>query len=240
MPRSRGTRRPTGEETWTFDDSELELEDETDPHLNGIARTGDGSLFIVAERGSAFRSTDGGTTWERIQLPYDGSMFGVIGYDGRHVLAYGLRGNVFESTDLGDNWTEDRHRRRPVAHGRRRLGGRRRRAGRRERRGPDALGDRRRSSSRIRIPTAPCCRPRCAAPSGGELVVAGENGVSLFQLTTPNVDTRGACAARPARRKAHRCRIPAPPNPAPDARARAHDLREPARRCWRCSRSSPS
>ena len=93
-----------GEEKWTFDESELELEEESDPHLNGIARTGDGSLFIVAERGSAFRSTDGGQAWQRIQLPYDGSMFGVIGYEGRHVLAFGLRGNVFESTDLGDNW----------------------------------------------------------------------------------------------------------------------------------------
>jgi photosystem II stability/assembly factor-like uncharacterized protein len=32
-------------------------------------------------------------------------MFGVIGFEGRHVLAFGLRGNVFESLDLGDNWT---------------------------------------------------------------------------------------------------------------------------------------
>ncbi|HVF35170.1 MAG TPA: hypothetical protein VND91_07575 [Candidatus Saccharimonadia bacterium] len=98
-----------GDEThdsWTFSDEDLALEEETDPHLNAIARTGDGSLFIVAERGTAFRSTDGGATWSRIKLPYPGSMFGVIGYDGRHVLAYGLRGHAFESTDLGDNWTE--------------------------------------------------------------------------------------------------------------------------------------
>jgi photosystem II stability/assembly factor-like uncharacterized protein len=32
-------------------------------------------------------------------------MFGVIGYQGRHVLAFGLRGNVLESQDLGDTWT---------------------------------------------------------------------------------------------------------------------------------------
>ena len=31
-------------------------------------------------------------------------MFGVIGYEGEHVLVYGLRGNVFESSDLGDHW----------------------------------------------------------------------------------------------------------------------------------------
>lgn len=94
------------DENWTFDDSDLALDEETDPHLNGITRTGDGSWFVVAERGAAFRSRDDGDTWERIQLPYEGSMFGVIGYAGSHVLAYGLRGNVYESTDLGDNWTK--------------------------------------------------------------------------------------------------------------------------------------
>jgi photosystem II stability/assembly factor-like uncharacterized protein len=93
-----------GDDSWTMTDAQTAIEEETDPHLNAIARTGDGSLFVVAERGSAFRSTDGGTTWQRLQLPYDGSMFGVIGYEGRHVLAFGLRGNVFESFDLGDNW----------------------------------------------------------------------------------------------------------------------------------------
>lgn len=89
---------------WTFDESELELDAETDPHLNAIVRTGDGSLFMVAERGSAFRSTDVGQTWRRLQLPYDGSMFGAIAYGERHVLAFGLRGNVFETYDLGDTW----------------------------------------------------------------------------------------------------------------------------------------
>jgi photosystem II stability/assembly factor-like uncharacterized protein len=94
------------DDSWTMSADETEIEEEADPHLNGIARTGDGSLFIVAERGAAFRSTDGGLSWQRIALPYDGSMFGVIGYAGRHVLAFGLRGNVYESHDLGDNWTK--------------------------------------------------------------------------------------------------------------------------------------
>ena len=92
------------DENWTFDQSDLALDEETDPHLNAITRTGDGSLFVVAERGAAFRSRDNGDTWERLQLPYEGSMFGVIGFEGGHVLAYGLRGNVYESFDLGDNW----------------------------------------------------------------------------------------------------------------------------------------
>jgi photosystem II stability/assembly factor-like uncharacterized protein len=92
------------EESWTFDQDDLALDEESDPHLNAIARTGDGSFFMVAERGAAFRSVDDGATWQRIQMPYDGSMFGVIGYEGRHVLCFGLRGNVYESMDLGETW----------------------------------------------------------------------------------------------------------------------------------------
>ena len=93
-----------GGEDWSFSDADLELDEETDPHLNAITRTGDGALFIVAERGAAFRSTDSGTSWERLQLPYEGSMFGVLGYPGQRVIAFGMRGNAFESTDLGTTW----------------------------------------------------------------------------------------------------------------------------------------
>ncbi len=90
----------------TFSADELRIGQEEEPHLNAIARTGSGALVIVGERGAVFRSRDGGASWERSQLPYDGSMFGVIGYDGEHVLAFGLRGHVFESHDLGMTWTE--------------------------------------------------------------------------------------------------------------------------------------
>lgn len=88
-----------------FSQDELALGEESDPHLNAIVRTGSGGLMILAERGSAFRSRDDGASWQRIQLPYDGSMFGAIGYAGDRVLAFGLRGNVFETADLGDHWT---------------------------------------------------------------------------------------------------------------------------------------
>jgi photosystem II stability/assembly factor-like uncharacterized protein len=90
----------------TFSKDELKLGQEDTPHFNAIARTGSGALFIVGERGSAFRSRDEGATWQRLQLPYDGSMFGVIGYEADHVLAFGLRGHVYESTDLGEHWTQ--------------------------------------------------------------------------------------------------------------------------------------
>lgn len=89
---------------WLFSDDDLVLEDEEDPHLNGIARLPDGGLIVVGERGSAFRSSDEGQTWERLRLPYDGSMFGVLALGPGHVLAYGLRGNLQESRDFGETW----------------------------------------------------------------------------------------------------------------------------------------
>ena len=92
-------------ESSVFSADELTIGMETDAHLNAIARTGSGGFVIVGERGAIFSSRDGGASWTRSQLPYDGSMFGIVGYEGDHVLAFGLRGHVFESSDLGENWT---------------------------------------------------------------------------------------------------------------------------------------
>jgi photosystem II stability/assembly factor-like uncharacterized protein len=90
---------------WTFDESDLALDAESDPHLNAMARAGSGALVIAGERGTFLRSRDNGETWESKRLPYEGSMFGVLAWDGDHILVFGLRGNVYESQDLGDSWT---------------------------------------------------------------------------------------------------------------------------------------
>lgn len=103
-PTAATPAKGSGGDDWTFGQEELKVGEETDPHLNAIAKTGDGSLVIVGERGSGFRSTDNGVNWSRIKLPYEGSMFGVIGYEDRHVLAFGLRGHALESNDLGTTW----------------------------------------------------------------------------------------------------------------------------------------
>ncbi len=97
---------PPTDNSGVLDESEMTLDQEPTPHLNAIAHTGSGGLFIVGERGSAFRSRDNGATWKRLKLPYDGSMFGVLGYAGDRIIAFGLRGHVFESIDLGDHWTK--------------------------------------------------------------------------------------------------------------------------------------
>jgi len=90
---------------WLFTADDLELDVETDPHLNAIAALPEGVLLIAGERGAVFRSRDGGGQWERLAFPYDGSMFGLLAWPGGQVMAFGLRGNAFESFDAGDSWS---------------------------------------------------------------------------------------------------------------------------------------
>ncbi|MNH01377.1 Ycf48-like protein precursor [compost metagenome] len=88
-----------------WQDTAERLDNPDQLHLNGIARIADAGLFIVGEQGSMFRSGDNGQTWARVESPYEGSLFGVIGTaQPRTLLAYGLRGNLFRSSDFGDSW----------------------------------------------------------------------------------------------------------------------------------------
>lgn len=81
------------------------LENPYNFHLNAIRQVGD-RLYIAAEAGTLYRSTDWGQSWELLESPYDGSFFGVIGSDDGRVIAYGLRGNAFESRDWGESWEQ--------------------------------------------------------------------------------------------------------------------------------------
>ncbi len=90
-----------GGENW----SEGLIDEELDYHLNDITRGPNGDFYIAAEAGYFFKSTDQGNTWEAIELPYMGSMFGVVALE-NSVLLYGLRGHVLVTEDLGENWLE--------------------------------------------------------------------------------------------------------------------------------------
>lgn len=94
-----------GGQHWRDVSDQLDNEDQF--HLNGIASIKDAGLFIVGESGSMFRSGDNGQSWEKLEGPYQGSLFGVIGTaQPSTLLAYGLRGNLFRSADFGDSWTQ--------------------------------------------------------------------------------------------------------------------------------------
>jgi photosystem II stability/assembly factor-like uncharacterized protein len=81
------------------------LDNEDGFHLNAITEIEGSGLFVVGEMGGMFRSSDMGETWERVESPYQGSFFGVVGGgEPDVVVAFGLRGHLFRSTDFGASW----------------------------------------------------------------------------------------------------------------------------------------
>ena len=71
-------------------------------HLYAIRNAGS-DLYIVGEQGLALRLDREAGRFEKLQLPYQGTLFGVIG-DDRSVVAFGLRGTVLRSVDRGSTW----------------------------------------------------------------------------------------------------------------------------------------
>ena len=69
-------------------------------HLYSIRRAG-GALWIAGEQGLLLRLD--ADRFVRCPTPYQGSFFGVTGAS-EAVLVYGLRGNLFRSTDRGASW----------------------------------------------------------------------------------------------------------------------------------------
>ena len=79
--------------------------DDRDRHLNGIIALADGTLFIAAEAGTLFRSTDHGRTWAKEAVPYSGSLWGGLALRGGGALVFGMRGHVLLRARDG-GWTD--------------------------------------------------------------------------------------------------------------------------------------
>ena len=96
-------RTEDGGNTWN--DWAGQIDNARNFHLNSIARIAGGALAIVGEVGQIYVSVNGGDTWEQRESPYEGSLFGVIGTGQvNEILAFGLRGTMLFSTDLGKSW----------------------------------------------------------------------------------------------------------------------------------------
>lgn len=76
-------------------------------HYNRLAPGPDDCLYLAGEGGLLLVSHDGGKDWTKAELPYDGSLFGVLSLDHGRVVAYGLRGHILCSEDNGTTWTEE-------------------------------------------------------------------------------------------------------------------------------------
>ena len=88
--------------TW----SDSTVDPESDYHLNGMIRFEDGRRMIAGEAGYSYRSFDDGETWEALELPYIGSMWGALRLQSGCAVFFGLRGHAMESCDFGSSWEE--------------------------------------------------------------------------------------------------------------------------------------
>lgn len=82
------------------------VDEENKYHLNAMVRFPDGVRLIAGEAGYSYRSLDDGATWEPLDLPYQGSMWGALLSSRGCAVFYGLRGHILQSCDSGDNWVE--------------------------------------------------------------------------------------------------------------------------------------
>ncbi|MBV6821791.1 YCF48-related protein [Pseudomonas sp. PD9R] len=73
-------------------------------NLYALRPVGD-ELFIVGEQGLVMKLDRASGRFNAMPTPYNGSFFGVTGKPGV-VLVFGLRGNVFRSTDGGATWNK--------------------------------------------------------------------------------------------------------------------------------------
>lgn len=78
---------------------------EMDRHLNALFKFND-DLFIAGESGILYRSEDQGDSWQQMEFPYQGSLFGMSSLSNTELLAFGLRGTAFSSNDRGQTWQQ--------------------------------------------------------------------------------------------------------------------------------------
>ncbi len=95
----------TGDGGKTWQDWGDRVDNPMNFHLNSVDQIQGGAVVVVGEAGQIHVSVDGGQTWELRESPYEGSLFGITG-TGRmnEILAFGLRGNILFSSDLGKSW----------------------------------------------------------------------------------------------------------------------------------------
>ena len=88
-----------GGKTWTPGKPATE-----EVHYNRISAGPAGELYLAGESGTVLASADHGQSWTRCEVPYEGSLFGVLALDASRLVAYGLRGHILQSPDHGATW----------------------------------------------------------------------------------------------------------------------------------------
>ncbi|MBL0709983.1 MAG: sialidase [Colwellia sp.] len=89
-------------QTWLLSDNLLNNPEKY--HLNSIVSENN-MTYIAGEQGSVFKSLNNGRSWQSINTPYNGSMFGILAQkNSTNLVTFGLKGNYFVSNDQGEHW----------------------------------------------------------------------------------------------------------------------------------------
>ena len=75
------------------------------PHFNRVVQIDKQRLLMVGELGLFAESSDLGVTWQRVDFPYEGSLFNVLVAE-QGIYVMGLRGHLFKSQDETATWQE--------------------------------------------------------------------------------------------------------------------------------------
>ncbi|RUO38424.1 hypothetical protein CWE13_01935 [Aliidiomarina shirensis] len=90
-------RTTDGGQTWRVENDAID--NVIGYHINKLVPGPDQSLILIGEAGLLARSDDMGASFEMLDSPYHGSLFGALFDDSGNLWVYGLRGNVFVSED---------------------------------------------------------------------------------------------------------------------------------------------
>lgn len=96
-------RSDNGGRSWSA--QQIHIDNPRALHLHSVRAIGK-TLFIAGEQGLLLRSDDDGRHFQQLESPYRGSWFGLVAEHGGNLLAYGLRGNVYLTKDLGESWLQ--------------------------------------------------------------------------------------------------------------------------------------
>jgi photosystem II stability/assembly factor-like uncharacterized protein len=72
-------------------------------HLYAIASHA-GQTYVAGEQGLLLRLDASGDRFEQMPSPYNGTFFGIDLFEGKRIVAHGLRGNAYLSKDAGATW----------------------------------------------------------------------------------------------------------------------------------------
>jgi photosystem II stability/assembly factor-like uncharacterized protein len=104
---SLAVRTADGGATWeTVKMPTLPGADKAGPNLYELFADKAGTVYIAAELGLVFKSSDGGQTWTLIKTGNKGSFWAGLVLPDNSVLVAGLNGKIWHSSDAGKTWSE--------------------------------------------------------------------------------------------------------------------------------------